>query len=82
MTRLIALLLVSGTLAACSPHAPSPTAAAGPAAPAPATTNAFAGTPLSGYGHDLNKARNVQNVVNDQARKQAAQIDAAAGSSG
>lgn len=83
MTRLIALLLVSGMLAACSPHAPSPTtAAAGSAAPAPAATNALAGTPLSGYGHALNKAKNVQDIVNDQAKKQAAAIDAATGSSG
>ncbi|ODU94278.1 MAG: hypothetical protein BGP23_11970 [Lysobacterales bacterium 66-474] len=83
MLRLIALALVAGTLAACSPHTtPATTAAAGSTAPAPATTNALAGTPLSGYGHDLNKARNVQNIVNDQAKKQAAAIDAATGSSG
>ncbi|WHZ19465.1 MAG: hypothetical protein OJF55_001614 [Rhodanobacteraceae bacterium] len=76
MTRLIALLLVSGMLAACSSHAPSPTAAA----PAPAATNVLAGTPMAAYGHDLNKARNVQNIVDEQAKKQAAQIDAATGS--
>jgi hypothetical protein len=51
------------------------------AAPASAATPALAGTPLAGYGHDLNKAKNVQNVVDEQAKKQAAAIDAATGSS-
>lgn len=78
MPRLIALLLVAGLLAACSSH-PAPTGTSS-AAPATATTNALAGTPMAAYGHDLNKARNVQNIVNDQAKKQAAAIDAATGS--
>jgi len=37
---------------------------------------------MAAYGHALNKAKNVQNVVNEQAKKQAAAIDAATGSSG
>jgi hypothetical protein len=78
MLRLVALLLVSGMLVACSSH-PAATAASS-ASPASATTNALAGTPMAAYGHDLNKARNVQNIVNDQARKQAQAIDAATGS--
>ena len=79
MARLIALLLVAGLLAACSSHPASTDT--GSAAPATATTNALAGTPLAAYGHDLNKAKNIQNIVNDQAKKQAAAIDAATGSS-
>jgi hypothetical protein len=77
MLRLVALLLMSGMLAACSSH---PATTASSANPAPATTNALAGTPMAAYGHDLNKAKNVQNIVNQQARKQAAAIDAATGS--
>ncbi|MGH8184385.1 MAG: hypothetical protein ACREPH_12075 [Rhodanobacteraceae bacterium] len=52
------------------------------ATPASASTNVLAGTPMAAYGHDLNKAKNVQNIVNQQARKQAQAIDAATGSSG
>ncbi|MGH8147738.1 MAG: hypothetical protein ACREPY_15580 [Rhodanobacteraceae bacterium] len=78
MLRFVALLLVSGMLAACSSH-PAATAASS-ANPAPATTNALAGTPMAVYGHDLNKAKNVQNIVNQQAQKQAEAINAATGS--
>jgi len=80
MLRPFAILALAVPLAACGSHA-APDAAASAAAPAPAATNALAGTPLAGYGHDLNKAKNVQNIVNEQARKQAATIDAATGSS-
>lgn len=78
MSRMLAIVLVAGLLAACSSREPPATSSA---TPAPAATNVFAGTPLAGYGHDLNKAKNVQNIVNDQAKKQAAAIDAATGSS-
>lgn len=81
MPRLLIALLGTALLAACSSH-PAPDAATTSATPAPAATNPLAGTPMAAYGHDLNKARNVQNIVDDQARKQAAQIDAATGSSG
>lgn len=80
MIRLLALLSMAAVLAACSSHpAPADTAASS-AAPASATTNALAGTPMATYGHDLNRAKNVQNIVNDQAKKQAKAIDAATGS--
>lgn len=78
MLRLIALLLVSGMLAACSSGQDS-TAPLTTQAPASASTNALAGTPMAVYGHDLNRAKNVQNVVNQQAQKQAKAIDAATG---
>ncbi|HKZ10618.1 MAG TPA: hypothetical protein VJL61_07920 [Rhodanobacteraceae bacterium] len=67
-------------LAACGSH-PAPDAAASAAAPASAATNVLAGTPMAAYGRDLNKAKNVQNIVDEQAKKQAAAIDAATGSS-
>lgn len=79
MQRLIAMVLVCAALAACSSHPEA--AATTSASPAPAVTNALAGTPLAAYGHDLNKAKNVQNIVNEQALKQAQAIDAATGSS-
>ena len=76
MLRALAILVLVVSLAACG----SPTATdAAASAPAPAATNALAGTPMAAYGHDLNKAKNVQNIVNDQARKQAKAIDAATG---
>lgn len=81
MSRAFAILLLAGTLAACASHT-APDTAAGSAAPAPAATNALAGTPVAVYGRDLSKAKNVQNIVNEQAKKQAAAIDAATGSSG
>jgi hypothetical protein len=81
MLRALAILVLMVPLAACGSHTTPDAAAASSAAPAAAATNALAGTPLAGYGHDLNKAKNVQNVVNDQAKKQAAAIDAATGSS-
>jgi len=81
MLRIVAIVLVCGMLVACSPHAPSPTAASS-ATPAPSATNIFAGTPLSAYGHDLNRAKNVQNIVNQRANKVNAALDAATGSSG
>ncbi len=81
MRRLLILLSGTALLAACSSQ-PAPDAATASATPASAATNVLAGTPMAAYGHDLNKAKNVQNIVNDQAQKQAAQIDAATGSSG
>jgi hypothetical protein len=81
MLRTLVTLLLAGMLAACSSHPPV-NAAVEASAPASASTNALAGTPMAVYGHDLNKAKNVQNIVNDQAKKQAAAIDAASGSSG
>lgn len=77
MKRLLAGLLVMALLGACSSH-PQATEE-GASAPAHATTNALAGTPMAVYGHDLNKARNVQDIVDRQARKQAAAINAATG---
>lgn len=80
MLRTLVIVLSGAMLAACSPHgSPEPTASS--ATPAAAATNVLAGTPMAVYGHDLNKAKNVQNIVNDQAKKQAAAIDAATGSS-
>ena len=81
MIRALATISLTAMLAACASH-PAPEAAATTAKPASATTNALAGTPMAAYGHALNKAKNVQNIVDEQAKKQAAQIDAATGSSG
>ena len=78
MLRALATVILLGMLAACSSGTPPATVSS---APAPATTNALAGTPMAAYGHDLNKAKNVQNVVNAQAQKQAAAIEAATASS-
>ncbi|HEX5960494.1 MAG TPA: hypothetical protein VFY97_04510 [Rhodanobacteraceae bacterium] len=80
MVRSLVILLLAGLFAACASHT-APDTASSSAAPAPATTNALAGTPMAVYGHDLNKAKNVQNIVNDQAKKQDAAIEAATGSS-
>lgn len=79
MIRVFAVLCLAGMLVACSSHPAPAGAAANPAAPASATTNALAGTPMATYGHALNRAKNVQNVVNDQAKKQAKAIDEATG---
>jgi hypothetical protein len=82
MIRPLALSFIVALLAGCSPpHAPASSdgGANANAAPASATTNALAGTPMSEYGHALNRAKNVQNIVNDQAKKQAKAIDAATG---
>ncbi|MGH8232676.1 MAG: hypothetical protein ACREPU_00555 [Rhodanobacteraceae bacterium] len=81
MIRVFALLCVAAMLAACSSHPAPADAAASSATPAAATTNALAGTPMATYGHDLNRAKNVQNIVNDQAKKQAKAIEAATGGS-
>ena len=81
MIRAPATIFLTAMLAACASHPASDTAATS-ATPASATTNVLAGTPMAAYGHDLNKAKNVQNIVDEQAKKQAAQIDAATGSSG
>jgi hypothetical protein len=70
---------MAGLLAACSPHPPATSDATANAVPASAATNALAGTPMEAYGHALNRAKNVQNVVNDQARKQAKAIEKATG---
>lgn len=81
MFRAFATIVLFALLAACAPH-PAPDTASTSATPASAATNALAGTPMAAYGHALNKAKNVQNIVDEQAKKQAAQIDAATGSSG
>lgn len=81
MLRIAAMLAATALLAACAAH-DAPSAAAASATPASAATNVLAGTPMAAYGHDLNKAKNVQSIVNDQAKRQAARIDAATGSSG
>lgn len=81
MLRIPAMISLTALLAACASH-PAPDATATSATPAPAATNVLAGTPMATYGHDLNKAKNVQNIVDEQAKKQAAQIEAASGSSG
>ena len=47
--------------------------------PASAVTNALAGTPMAAYGTALNRAKNVQNIVNQHAKKQAKAIDDASG---
>ena len=82
MLRTLAIVLsaATATLVACSSHTASDMAASS-AIPASATTNVLAGTPMAAYGHDLNKAKNVQNMVDEQAKKRAAAIDAATGSS-
>jgi hypothetical protein len=79
MVRLLALSFIVALLAGCSPHAPATSDANATPAPASATTNALAGTPMAEYGRALDRARNVQNIVNDRARKQAKAIDAATG---
>lgn len=81
MIRALATIALSALLAACASH-PASDSAATSAIPASAATNALAGTPMAAYGHALNKAKSVQNIVDEQAKKQAAQIDAATGSSG
>ena len=80
MIRALTTISLTAMLAGCASH-PAPDTAAMSATPASAATNVLAGTPMAAYGHDLNKAKNVQNIVNDQAKKQAAQIDAANGGS-
>jgi hypothetical protein len=81
MIRMFALLCLVAVLAACSSHPAPADTAANSAAPASASTNVLAGTPMATYCHDLNKAKNVQNVVNQAAARQAKAIDAATGSS-
>lgn len=81
MLRWLVTSLLAGTLAACASHT-APQTAVTSAQPASASTNPLTGTPMAAYGHDLSKAKNVQNIVNQQAKKQAAAIDAATGSSG
>ena len=80
MIRVLATISLTALLAACAPH-PAPDAAATSAMPASAATNVLAGTPMAAYGHDLNKAKDVQNIVDGQAKQQAAQIEAATGGS-
>jgi hypothetical protein len=79
MIRPFALLCTVGLLAACSPHSPASSDTTANAAPASAATNVLAGTPMAEYGHALNRAKNVQNIVNERTKKQAKAIDAATG---
>lgn len=80
MLRWLVTSLLVGTLAACASHT-APQTAAHSANPASASSNPLAGTPMAVYGHDLNKAKNVQDIVNQQAKRQAAAVDAATGGS-
>jgi len=81
MIRALATISLTAMLAACASHPAPDATAVTSATPASAATNVLAGTPMAAYGHDLDKAKNVQNIVDEQAKKQAAQIDAATGSS-
>ena len=81
MIRAFATILLAAILAACASHPAPDAAATASTTPASATTNALAGTPMAAYGHALDKAKNVQNIVDEQAKKQAAAVDAATGSS-
>lgn len=78
MNRTFSVLLLAACLTGCS--APHPDQATTDS-PGSAATNALAGTPLATYGHDLERAKNVQAIVDRQARQQAAQIEAQSGSS-
>lgn len=78
MVRFAALLCIAALLAACSAHTAAPVDAKAESAPAAAATNALAGTPMAAYGTALNRAKNVQNIVNQHAKKQSKAIDDAA----
>lgn len=78
MAKTLAVLFVAALLGACSSH--TETVPLASAAPARATTNALAGTPMATYGHALNKAKHVQDVIDQSAAKQDAAINAATGS--
>lgn len=82
MIRLVVLLCIAASLAACSAHTAAPVDAKAGSAPAAAATNALAGTPMAAYGAALNRAKNVQNIVDQHAKKQAKAIDAATGGNG
>lgn len=77
MIRLAVLLCVAALLAACSAHTAAPVDAKADTAPAAAATNALAGTPMAAYGTALNRAKNVQDIVDRHAKKQAKAIDQA-----
>lgn len=81
MLRLVILSCILALLAACSRQAAAPLGANAGAAPASAASNVLAGTPMAAYGQALQRAKNVQDIVNRQARKQAKAIEAATGSS-
>ena len=79
MLRIAVLLCVAALLAACSRPPAAPVDAGAAAVPGAAATNALAGTPMAAYGTALNRAKNVQKIVNQHAGKQAKTIDAATG---
>jgi len=79
MIRLAALPCIVVLLAGCSAQTSAPADAQAKAVPASAATNALAGTPMAAYGTALNRAKNVQNVVDQHAKKQAKAIDDATG---
>jgi len=79
MIRVIALPCIVVLLAGCSAQTSAPVDAQAKAVPASAVTNALAGTPMAAYGTALNRAKNVQNIVNQHAKKQAKAIDDASG---
>ena len=79
MIRLVALLCIVASLAGCSAHTSDPVGAQAKAVPASAATNVLAGTPMAAYGQALDRAKSVQNIVNQHAKKQAKAIDEATG---
>ncbi len=72
MQRMLAMMLATIALAACS-SPPAPTAA--DAKPAAAGTSALAGTPIEAYGSALARAKSVQAIVDRQAAEQRKAID-------
>jgi hypothetical protein len=79
MVRLAALPCIVVLLAGCSAQTSASVNAQAKAAPASAATNALADTPMAAYGQALDRAKNVQNIVNQHAKKQAKAIDDATG---
>ena len=75
MIRIVPLLCIFAWLAGCSTHTSAPAGAQAKAVPASAATNALGGTPMAAYGQALDRAKNVQNIVNQHAKKQAKAID-------
>lgn len=79
MIRFVALLCIAASLAGCSAHTSAPGGAQAKAVPASAATNTLAGTPMAAYGQALDRAKNVQNIVNRHAKEQAKAIHDATG---
>lgn len=79
MVRFAVFPCIFMLLAACSAHTAAPVDAKALSTPAAATTNTLAGTPMAAYGEALNRAKNVQDIVNQHAKKQAKAIDEVTG---